>query len=136
MAEAGATKAEVANSFGVPLALLTTETNLANLQAALQQHASLVVRPRLRRRDEKINEQLIPLYDPSGRLFVASDDPAPESQEFQLRQQETDLKWGVRTINEVRAERGLGPVEWGDRPYAIPRTEIIATEGQGAASLE
>src|SRR6185436_12006047 len=31
LAEAGATKAEVANSFGVPLALLTTETNLANL---------------------------------------------------------------------------------------------------------
>lgn len=117
LAEAGATKAEVANAFGVPLALLTTETNLANLQAALEQHSSLTIRPRLRRRDEKINEQLIPLYDPSGRLFVASDDPAPESQEFQLQQQEVDLKWGVRTINEVRAERGLAPVEWGDVPW-------------------
>jgi phage portal protein BeeE len=117
LAEAGATKDEIANAFGVPLAFLTTETNLANLQAAMQQHSSLTIRPRLRRRDEKINEQLIPLYDPSGRLFVASDDPAQASQEQQLQQQDMDLKWGVRTINEVRAERGLPPVEWGDRPW-------------------
>jgi HK97 family phage portal protein len=121
LAEAGATKDEIANAFGVPLALLTTETNLANLQAALQQHAALTIRPRLRRRDEKINEQLIPLYDPSGRLFVASDDPAPANQEQQRQQEETDLRWGVRTINEVRAERGLPPVEWGERPFAATR---------------
>ena len=69
------TKDEIANAFGVPLAFLTTETNLANLQAAMQQHSSLAIRPRLQRRDEKINEQLIPLYDPTHRLFVASDDP-------------------------------------------------------------
>jgi len=29
------------------------------------------ITPRLQRRDEKLNEQLIPLYDPSRRLFVA-----------------------------------------------------------------
>ena len=85
---------------------------------ALQQHAALTVRPRLKRRDEKINEQLIPLYDVTGRLFVASDDPAPASQELALQQQEADLKYGVRTINEVRADRGLPPVDWGDRPMA------------------
>ena len=33
----------------------------------------------------------------------------------------TDLRWGVRTINEVRAERGLPPVEWGERPLAVTR---------------
>ncbi len=117
LAEAGATKDEIANAFGVPLAFLTTETNLANLQAAMQQHSSLTIRPRLRRRDEKINEQLIPLYDPTNRLFVASDDPTEVNQEQQLQQQDLDLKWGVRTINEVRAERGLPPVEWGDKPW-------------------
>lgn len=118
LAEAGATRDEIANVFGVPLALLTTETNLANLQAALQQHAALTIRPRLKRRDEKINEQLIPHYDATGRLFVASDDPVPSSQELMLQQQESDLKHGVRTINEVRADRGLQPVEWGDKPMA------------------
>ena len=26
------------------------------------------------------------------------------------------LRFGVRTINEVRASRGLAPVAWGDKP--------------------
>jgi HK97 family phage portal protein len=140
LAEAGATKEEIANAFGIPLAFLTTETNLANLQAAVQQHMSLTIHPRLRRRDEKINEQLIPLYDPSGRLFVASDDPTPANQEQLLQLQQSDLKWGVRTINEVRAERGLPLVEWGDKPW-LPvnlaptdfpnRDQIVSHSGRG-----
>jgi hypothetical protein len=44
LAEAGATKEEIANVFGVPLALLTTETNLANLQAALHQRSRCTTR--------------------------------------------------------------------------------------------
>ncbi len=117
LAEARATREEIGNAFGIPIPFLTGETNLANLQAAEQQHASQAIRPRLQRRDEKINEQLIPLYDATGRLFVASDDPVPRQQEFLLKQQETDLRWGVRTINEVRAERGLEPVPWGEHPW-------------------
>ena len=117
LAEAAATKEEIANAFGVPLSYLTSQTNLANLQAAELQHSSLTIRPRLWRRDEKLNEQLLPLYDPSGRLFVAADDPAPHNQAFVLQQQAADLRWGVRSINEVRSERGLPPVEWGDRPW-------------------
>jgi HK97 family phage portal protein len=117
LAEAGATKEEIANAFAIPLAYLTSQTNLANLQAAEHQHAALAIRPRLRRRDEKLNEQLLPLYDPTGRLFMASDDPTPRNQEHQLAREEQDLRLGVRTINEVRAERGLPPTEWGDRPW-------------------
>jgi HK97 family phage portal protein len=117
LAEAGASRQDIATAFGVPLAFLTTQTNLANLQAADHQHASKAIRPRLRRRDEKLNEQLIPLYDPTGRLFLASDDPVGEDQDRDLKQQDSDLKHGVRTINEVRADRGLEPVEWGDKPW-------------------
>jgi HK97 family phage portal protein len=120
LAEVGATQADIANAFGVPLAFLTTETNLANLQAAEEQHASKAIRPRLSRRDEKLNEQLLPLYDPTGRLFFATDDPTPTTQERHRKQEEQDLKLGVRTVNEVRAERGLPPVAWGDRPIHYP----------------
>jgi hypothetical protein len=73
--------------------------------------------PRLQRRDEKLNEQLLPLYDPSGRLFVASEDPVPYNQEIAWRQQELDLKYGILTINEVRQDRGLAPVPWGATPW-------------------
>jgi HK97 family phage portal protein len=117
LAEYGKTKEDVCNAFHVPLAFLTTETNLANLQAAEHQHMAKAIFPRLQRRDEKLNEQLLPLYDPSGRLFVASEDPVPYNQEIAWRQMEMDLKYGIMTINEVRQDRGLAPVSWGNTPW-------------------
>ena len=116
LADLKATREEICNAFHVPLAYLSTETNLANLQAAEQQHLARAILPRLRRRDEKLNEQLVPLYDPTGRLFLASDDPTPSNRELALRERESALKYGVLTPNESRAQMGLPPVPWGDAP--------------------
>jgi hypothetical protein len=117
LADVKATKEDVCNAFHVPLSFLTTETNLANLQAAEQQHMAKAIGPRLQRRDEALNAHLVPLFDPGGRLFVASEDPVPGNRDMDLRQQEADLKFGVTTINEVRQERGLAPVPWGETPW-------------------
>lgn len=117
LADYRVTKEDIANAFGVPLSFLTSETNLANLQAAEHQHMSKTIRPRLQRRDQKLNERLIPFYDPESRLFFASDDPTPVNQEQLLQQQEADLRWGVKTINDVRQERGLPAVGWGNEPW-------------------
>jgi hypothetical protein len=117
LAEAGATQADIANAFGIPLAFLSTDTNLANLVAAERQHAAKTIRPRLGRRDEKLNEQLVPLYDPSGRLFLMSDNPVLDDREAARLQEEQDLRLGVRSINQVRSDRGLPPVSWGDVPW-------------------
>ena len=70
-------------------------------------------------RSEKLNEQLLPRFDPSGRLFLASEDPVPINRELTAKEQELKLKYGVETINEVRSETGLPPVPWGDKPFAI-----------------
>ncbi len=118
LADQRATKEDIANAFGVPLAYLTSQTNLANLQAAEQQHAAQTIRPRLRRRDEKLNEQLVPLFDPTGRLFLESDDPVPGNRELLLREREMYLRRGVLTINEVRSELGLPPVPWGEGKHS------------------
>ncbi len=75
------------------------------------------VGPRLERRDEKLNAQLVPLNDPTGRLFLASEGPVPVDQNLAVVQQQTDMKYGVVTINEVRSERGLPPVAWSDVPW-------------------
>jgi HK97 family phage portal protein len=117
LADMSASKEDVANAFHVPVAYLTSQTNLANLLASQMQHMQLAIDPRLQRRDEKINEQLIPLFDPSGRLFVASEDPTPVDADQQIAQKELDLKYGIVTVNEVRSERGLEPVPWGDVPW-------------------
>ncbi len=116
LADMKATKADIANAFHVPLPFLSGETNLANMQASDHLHKTLAILPRLRRRDEKLNEQLIPLFDPSGRLFFHSPDPTPANQQYLLQQEQSDLRFGVLTINEVRASRGLAPVAWGDKP--------------------
>lgn len=118
LAEMRATKEDICNAFHVPVAYMTGETNMANMQASENMHMKLCIKPRLQRRDQKLNEQLIPRFDPSGRLFVASEDPTPQNQEDLLKRQESDLKSGVVSINEVRSERGLPPVPWGDTPYA------------------
>jgi HK97 family phage portal protein len=117
LADLKATKEDVCNAFHVPLSFLTSETNLANLQAAEHQHMAKAISPRLRRRDEKLNEQLLPLFDPSGRLFLASEDPVPVNREMSAKERELDLKFGVVTINEVRGAQGLLPVPWGDVPW-------------------
>jgi HK97 family phage portal protein len=118
LADMKATKEDVANAFHVPLSYLTTQTNLANLQAAETQHLNLAITPRLSRRDEKLNQQLVPLFDPSGRLFLASEIQGATTEEATWQEAMNDLKYGVVTINEVRADRGLPPVAWGDTPYA------------------
>jgi HK97 family phage portal protein len=120
LADMKATKEDVANAFHVPISFLSAETNLANLQAAEHQHMSKAVAPRLMRRDEKLNEQLIPLYDPTGRLFLASEDPVPVNRELTTKEQDLNLRYGVVSINEVRGEQGLEPVPWGDAPW-LPR---------------
>ena len=102
-----------------PLPFLSGETNLANMQAADHLHKTLAIVPRLRRRDEKLNEQLIPLYDPTGRLFFQTPDPTPANQQFLLQQEQSDLRHGVRTVNEIRAARGLPTVAWGDQPKSV-----------------
>lgn len=117
LAEQGRTKEDIANAFHVPVAYLTTQTNLANLRAAESQHMMLGILPRLRRRDEKLNEQLVPLFDPGGRLFLASDDPKPLDADADNAEITRNLKFGVVTINEQRGAIGLPPVPWGDKPW-------------------
>lgn len=117
LAEQGATKEDIANCFHCPIAFLTTQTNLANLYASERLHMTKAIGPRLQRRDEKLNEQLVPLFDPSRRLFLAAEDPLPVDPSHSLQQATADLKFGVVTINEVRGERGLPPVSWGEAPW-------------------
>jgi HK97 family phage portal protein len=134
LAEMGATKELICNAFHVPIAFFTTNTNLANLQASQSQHMSLAIDPRLTRRDEKLNEALLPIYDPTGRLFLASEDPVPVDQQASILQSGQDLQYGVLTINEIRSGRGLPAVPWGDVPWLSTRwapTDVPRTAAPG-----
>lgn len=108
---------EICAAFGVPLSKVTVEdVNKANAKMGEWQYSKDTIEPRLRRNEEKINEQLMPMYD--DNIFVAYDTPIPEDEEFDLRKQESNLRTFVTTINEVREEEGKDTVEWGDVPIA------------------
>lgn len=113
---------EIANLFGVPIALLTSESvNRANAEVASYVYMRDTILPRLRRMEQKLNEKLLPLYD--ERLFCAFDNPIPEDKEFALKERETNIKVGFSTINEERAKVGLEPLEGGDYIWR-PMSEV------------
>ena len=117
----------IANAFGVPVSMLTTDSvNRANAEAGLVQHARNAVRPRCMRMDEKLNEKLCPKFD-SG-LFFASDDPVPEDQEAAIKENDTYTKDGIMTINEARNRVGLEPLDGFDVPW-LPMNLVPAGSG-------
>jgi HK97 family phage portal protein len=132
LAEKGSNSDDICNAFHVPLSMLSTNTNLANLQAADAQHATKCIEPRLLRRDQKLNEQLIPMFDPSGRLFFQADDPRPQNPEYDWRVIEAAGKFGFMTINEIRDGEGLPPVPWGDVPCPNPSSSTNPTQSSPA----
>lgn len=118
-----ASKEEVAAVFGVPMSMLTSESvNRANAEAGDAQYMKKTVQPRLRKVEQKMNEQLLPMYEGQG-LFVVFDNPVPEDKEFQLKEKELNIKVGFTSINEERQKEGQEPAEWGDVPY-LPSTLI------------
>lgn len=73
------------------------------------------IRPKLRIIENLINEEIIPEFGFEGIEFqFVYDDPVEKSQ--RLANWKTELELGLKTINEVRNEEGLEPVEWGNQP--------------------
>jgi len=50
----------------------------------------------------------------ASELVFVFDDPTPRNEELRIRKRESDAKIGARTVNELRSEEGLEPLEEGD----------------------
>jgi len=106
-------KEQLASAFGVPMSMLgTDDVNLANAEVGRMQYAETGLTPRLRMKEQKLNEQLLPRWDQN--IFCAFDDVIPEDKEFKLKENDTYVKGGVWTVNEVRMTQGKEPIEGGD----------------------
>jgi HK97 family phage portal protein len=86
----------------------------SNMEAAEYNQAKRVIRPLDRRLVAAINASLAPDCDP--KLVIGFTDPVPEDKEF-LHRKRVESVNVYRTINEVREEEGLEPIEGGDVLY-------------------
>jgi HK97 family phage portal protein len=124
------TSEQICMGFGIPKGLFDPSATRANVEGAQLTHAMYAVSPWLRRYDDTLNGDFIPVYDDTGKLFVASDNPVPEDKAFLLQKRTADIAAGVTTINEERAEDGKEPIDGGEEPLVssslIPLSMAVA----------
>ncbi|GAG60089.1 unnamed protein product, partial [marine sediment metagenome] len=124
---------EIAGAFNIPYSILdTSETKKATSELADKWYAKNGVLPRITRIQEKLNEQLVPMYDNSDRLFLMYDNPIPEDKEMLLKENTSYVQAGIISVDEARLNIGLSALG-GD--FALPKsggsvkeTEKVITE--------
>ncbi len=123
----------------VPKSMLGMDVD-ANRASIWGMHTVLArntLQPIVRMVTARVNQDVAPLYGESQRLVF--DDIAPEDKELTQKQEQQDLELGVRTINEIRAARGLDAVPWGDEPLVSAGLRPLsegAPGGPGQQKLE
>lgn len=107
---------EILAMFGVSTANLgiTESSNRAVQEATDARFMKHVIVPQLTMFVEFLNEFLLPMFDTSGELFFNYENPVPEDIEAKLSKYNSALQHGWMTINEVREEEGLLPLDGGD----------------------
>ncbi len=107
-------------TFGMPLSVMgiTENVNRANAEAGDYTFARWLIKPRLTRIKNKLNEQLLPMFKGSG-IELDFDEIVPETIEQKQSLAESGVKAGWMTINEARKLNGFDPAPKGD-VFLIP----------------
>jgi len=118
----------ILGAYGIPASIMGIEGpgSRARAEADAYIFAKYVVKPRLTRFREKLNEQLCILFGKD--LELDFDDPVPENREQLVLEVDSGIKAGYLTINEARGKMGLDPVKNGD-VFIIPMA-VIPTPAQ------
>jgi len=112
------TRQDVLTVFNIPPIMVGIDEEASYNNATIQERIfwKNCMIPRLQKIDSVINARLAPKYGPD--IYVAHDLAGIEAlQEDEKMRAETEAihtQAGIRTINEVRTERNLDPVAWGD----------------------
>jgi HK97 family phage portal protein len=106
--------------FQVPKSILglSEDVNRANAEATIRAYMERVIDPKMQRLVSTLNEFYLKLW-PDEDLFFDYVSPVPEDSELKLKTYENALKYGWMSVNEVRENENLEPVEGGDeiRPW-------------------
>lgn len=114
------TRDEIMGIFRVPKTILgiTEDVNRANAEATEYVFSKRVIKPRMEFIMDRLNEFYLPLFGLDQKEYrFAFTDPTPQNVELKLKANETGLRAGYLTINEVREEEGRDAVDGGDVVY-------------------
>ncbi len=125
-------KVAIANCFAVPSSKLDrNDANRASAMTGDYAHARDAIVPRLRRNEATINCFMVPMYDDSGQLFFAYDEPEGlKDQETEQKRYESAVTSGAIVRNEQREELGYDPVPWGDQPLVASTQVAVEPDGK------
>lgn len=111
---------EILSIFRVPKSIIgiVEDVNRANAEASEYVFAKWVMKPKVQLFIDVLNEMYLPMFglDTSQYEFTF-DDFVPENEEIEIKKFQTGIQSGYYTINEVRAEEDLPPIEGGDVAY-------------------
>ncbi len=98
---------DILGIWGVPKAVLgiADDVNRANAESAIYIFQRFLIKPRLQRFQQRLNEFLIARYF-DRRLILRFADPVPENREQNLREAETGVKGGFLLVDEARRRIG------------------------------
>jgi len=114
----------VLEHFGVPREIMgiTESSNRATSEAAQYIYAQNVLMPSLRRREEAINKQLIPLFGPG--LVWHFEDIVPRNQEFDKAVALDGWNAGLLTKDQALEKLGLPPAPSGGDVYKTQFSDV------------
>ena len=95
--------------FRVPKALLaqTEGVNLASAKVAQEVFIRNVIKPKIERIVQQLNEFYVPQFENNEDLFLDYVDPTDEDREMKLKTYESGIKNYWLTINEIRSMEGM-----------------------------
>ena len=128
------TRENVMFAFGIPQSVMGVSENVnrANAEAGDYTFARWLIKPRLTRIKNKLNEQLLPMFSKAEGVEIDFEEVVPETIEQKKGLAESGVKAGYMTINEGRKLAGLDPIPSGDilliplNMIPTPTTEIIS----------
>lgn len=125
----------VLEHFGVPREIMgiTESSNRATSEAAQYIYAQNVIMPRLNRREDAINTQLLPFFGED--LIWRFDDVIPRSQEFDKTKGIDGWNAGLLTKDEARELLGMEPCETGGDVYKITISDVFIGKNDDPAQV-
>ncbi|MBU0517258.1 MAG: phage portal protein [Proteobacteria bacterium] len=139
------TREEILASIGVPPVLVGVLEDASYANALIQSRLfwENTILPRLHKIEFGINDKIISIKKDKKRLFsfdISNVRALKDDLEIQAKIDNSYVRMGVHTINEVRATQGLPAVAWGDEDPRIKMTSQVQPtekrdEGSGSFFL-